>query len=416
MDKPIVNDYKIDGTEDMRFRDYIIDMVEYLAESGNKEAKNFPRKLLEEVFPEGMNVSSDPRDYDKLAQMLLQRLIRSSFAAEVFDPMLEGIGSNINEMKRIAEEGPARAVPGMNIRKNKISDADRINQMAEALLEKMLDHLTPVLLKAAATGRVDELSSKVVDLTEAMNSASDFVGDIHPNSDNDEDYLSAKEKIQEIIDYTNFFIRIVDNNETSSEDFNRFLNTLIGHLINERVNEMNEQVMLHSNDHAEHDPEGCNVHDAAALGVPILHTLWRRYYGAEPSDSALDSMTDLAAVFFDVYHNTIEFVGIAIHPSLEKPVMHSLNENVPDNGALREETFKIFSSYMKAHPELLESLKSQHEGDDSAAIMVNMYATTPNLKIMDDSYHKMIDNSAVSSFESLSVDVDEAIQKLLESE
>jgi hypothetical protein len=96
--------------------------------------------------------------------------------------------------------------------------------------------------------------------------------------------------------------------------------------------------------------------------------------------------------------------------------MNSLNENVPDNNALREETFDIFTKYMKAHPELLESLKSQHEGDDSAAIMVNMYATTPNLKIMDDSYHKMIDNSAVSSFEALSVDIDEAIQKLLESE
>jgi hypothetical protein len=413
MNKPNPDDYKINDGEDLRFRDYIIDMVEFLAESGNEEAKTFPRKMLEEIFPEGMTVGSDPRNYDPLAQMLLQRLIRSSFASEVFDPMLNNIGSSIEEMKRIAEEGPARAVPGMNIPKNRISDAERMNMMAQALLEKMLDHLTPALLKAAATGRVDQLKIKITELEEAMQEASDMV--IGPDDD-DDDLLSAKEKIQEIIDYTNFFTRIIDSKETSNEDFNRFLNTLIGHLIAERVDEINSEVMLHSGKHEDHDVDGCNIHEAAALGIPVMHTLWRRYYGAETSDSALDSMTDLAAVFFDAYHNSIEFVGIAIHPALEKPVMNSLNENVPDNHALRQETFKIFTEYMKVHPEILESLKSQHEGDDSAAIMVNMYATTPNLKIMDDSYHKMIDNSAVSSFEALSEDIDEAIVKLLESE
>jgi hypothetical protein len=302
----------------------------------------------------------------------------------------------------------------MNIRKNKVSDVDRINMMAAALLEKMLDHLTPILLKAAATGRVDELEVKVQELTKAMEDASDLV--TSPGDVVDPDLATAEEKIQEIIDYTNFYARIIDEKQTSTEDFNRFLNTLIGHLISERVDEMNTEIMLHSDKHADHDAADCNVHEAAAWGIPVMHTLWRRYYGAEPSDSPLDSMTDLAAVFFDAYHNTIEFVGIAIHPGLEKPLMHSLNENVPDNDNLRQETLKIFTKYMKANPELLKSLEDQHEGDDSAAIMVNMYATTPNLKIMDDSYHKMIDNSAVSSFEALSDDIDEALQKLLESE
>lgn len=415
MEKPNKDDYVTGEGNDMRFKDYLIDMVSYLAENGNEEAKEFPTKMMAEIFPDDMNVTGDPRDYEPLARLLLQRLIRSGFAAEIFDPMLSEIGSNIEEMKRISTEGPARPVPGMNIpKRNVMSDEERVNAMAEALLERIVDKLTPALLKAAATGRVSELKERITELDNALNDVTEMM--TPAGAEPDEGISLGQQKLQEIIDYTHFFIRIIDEEQTSADDFNRFLNTLIGHLIGERVDEINAEVMLHPDKHADHDAGDCSIHDAAELGIPPMYVLWRRYYGGEQGDSPLEALSDLAAVFFDAFHNTIEFVGIAVHPGLEKPLMSSLNDNIPDNDELREETFKLFSEFVRNHPEVMKSLEKQHEGDDRAAIMVNMYATTPNLKIMDDSYHKTIDNSAIDSFESLSGDIDEAIQKLLETE
>lgn len=383
MEKPVFDEYFTETGQKYpgAMKKYIIETLRWLQEQGNEEALEIPIEMLEQELDEDI-VAMDPAQLQPLGRLLMMKLIRSSFANEIFDEMLKRVGSSIDEIRKIRENGTHRKMPGMPY-----SDAGTVmtqEEQQEAMFEmlKMEIHkkIAPALIKAGATGDVNFLKERLKDLEEAAESALKIVGDDPPEE--------AVNDIQELLDYTEIYIRMVDAEQTTPEHFNRFMNTLLTEFIDNKVKELNEEIQNH--DHKGHDDDECNLMKAKDFPVPVMHTLWRRYYSddetTEPEFPRLEAMQDISCVLFDAFNNQIEFTGLTFHPSLEHVIVERMNEKIPQSDDLREEIFKIFTRYVKNNPDLMQALQNQHADDERMAILVSMDIACPTLAILDKCY------------------------------
>lgn len=408
MKKPDYDDYfGEDGNGDMK--KFIIESVRWLQEQGNEQALEVPIAALETILPDGMELSKDPHDYEPSTQMVLMKLIRSDFAGDIFDPMLQRIGSSIEDIKAVQENGYRRRIPGLPVlpeKKDKHSAQDIEDAMFEALKREVYGRMTPVLLRAAALGKPDLLISKLAEMEEAMRTALAAV----PDASDD-----AQNSIQELIDYTRIYTELIDDSKVNEKEYESFMNLLISRFINNRVDTINDAVSEIDHSHDGHDETVCNVELAKGFGAKVMHVLWRRYYGDDVEGGKhpqLERLNDISVVLFDAFNNTIEFVGLTPHPALEQAIMENLNENVPENNDLREEVFKIFTDFARSNDDVIQALREQHDEDDSARIMVTMTAACPQVKVLDECMLEVKSSSDIVSGD----DFEAALQGLLNDE
>jgi hypothetical protein len=359
---------------------YIIDSIKYLQEQGNQEALEIPIDMLDQLFDDEMTITNNPNDFPPLTQMVLMKLINSSFAGDLFDGMLGQVGSSVAELKEVRENGPNRKMPGIPNHKSKkrISNEEMTSLMFEQIQKEMYAKMGPHLLRAAVTGNVSDLKAKVIGMEEALKSSLEII----PEASED-----AQLKIQEMIDYTEMFTQLVDPEQTTPESFDRFMNVLITQFVYNRVEELNREIEEHSSEHEDHDPEDCQIEDAKNFGAPAMHVLWRRFHGNESEKNRypiINSLDSVSCVVFDAFHNSIEFIGLTMHPALESPVMEQLTEDVRENEDLKVEVFKLLTDYLKNKRDLVEALQRNSDNEDHTAIMVTLSAAAPQLKMLND--------------------------------
>lgn len=381
MDKPDYKKYFPNDTNPPgAMKKYIIDSIKYLQENGNEEALEIPIDMLDQLFDDEMTITNNPNDFPPLTQMVLMKLINSSFAGDLFDGMLGQVGSSIAELKDVRDNGANRKMPGIpNYKSRKrISDEEMTTLMFEQIQKEMYTKMAPHLLRAAVTGNVGDLHAKVEGMEEALRASLEIV----PEASED-----AQLKIQEMIDYTEIFTQLVDPEQTTPEHFDRFMNVLITQFVNNRVDELNREIMEHSSDHENHDPEDCQIEDAKNFGAPAMHVLWRRFHGNESDENAypiINSLDSVSCIIFDAFHNSIEFIGLTMHPALESPVMERLTEDVRENEDLKVEVFKLLTDYLKGKRDLVIALQKNSDDEDHTAIMVTLSAAAPQIKVLND--------------------------------
>jgi hypothetical protein len=359
---------------------YLIDSIKYLQEQGNEEALEIPIDMLDQLFDDEMTITNNPNDFPPLTQMVMMKLINSSFAGELFDGMLGQVGSSIAELKDVRDNGANRKMPGIpNYKARKrISDEEMTTLMFEQIQKEMYAKIGPHLLRAAVTGKIDDLKAKIVAMEEALQGSLEIV----PEASED-----AQLKIQEMIDYTEIFTQLVDPEQTTPEQFDRFMNVLITQFVQNRVDELNREIMEHSSEHEDHDPEDCQIEEAKNFGAPAMHVLWRRYHGSASEENAypiINSLDSVSCVIFDAFHNSIEFIGLTMHPALESPVMERLTEDVRENEDLKVEVFKLLTDYLKNQKDLVRALQKNSDNEDHTAIMVTLSAAAPQIKVLND--------------------------------
>jgi hypothetical protein len=385
---------------------YIIDSIKWLQEQGNEEALEIPIDVLDKLFDDEMTISNNPNDFPPLTQMVLMKLINSGFAGEIFDGMLGQVGSSIAEIKALQDNGANRKMPGVPNYKSrkKITDEEMTSMMFEQIQQEMYTKMGPHLIRAAVTGNVDDLKSKVDGMQQALKSSLEIV----PEASEE-----AQLKVQEMIDYTDMYCRLVDPAETTPEHFNRFMNVLITKFVDNRVDEINNEIEGHGSDHADHSPEDCQMDEAKAFGAQVMHVLWRRFHGVESEDNAypiINSLDSVSCIIFDAFHNSIEFIGITMHPALEAPVMNQLTEDVRENDDLRVEVFKLLTTYLKQHKDVIRALQRNADDDDHTAIMVTLSAAAPQIKVLNDCIAISASDPEVIMAES---DMDAGLEKIL---
>lgn len=411
MEKPNFDDYftstgqKYPGA----MKRFIIDSLKFLQESGNEDALEIPIEMLENELDEEL-VADDPSKLPPLSRMLMIKLIRSSFAAEIFDQMLDKVGSSMADIRRLHEEGSFRQMPGMPYATTSeaLTEDEMRERMYNMLKHEVHQKIAPALVKAGTTGNVDYLVEQSEKLKDAAKEALRIVGGT-------EDDESAVE-IQQLLDYNEVFIRMVDQEQTTQEHFSRFMNTLLNEFIDTRVDKLNREV--HNHEHKDHDADDCVFADPEVQNfeAPLMHCLWRRYYGMgefESETPEIEKLQDVSTIIFDAFNNTIEFIGLTFHPALEHVITERMNEKIPGNDALREEVFQLFTKYVKNNPEIMRALERQHEGDDKMAIMVSMDVACPTLEVLDKCYISSQSESDESISES---DLDAALAELLKAD
>ena len=385
MEKPVFDEYFTDTGQKYpgAMKKYIIETLRWLQEQGNEEALEVPIDLLEQELDEEI-VAMDPSRLPPMAKLLMIKLIRSSFASELFDEMLKKVGSSVDEIRSVRENGTHRKMPGMPYvdKSTAMTEDEQREQMFELLKMEIHKKIAPALIKAGATGDVKFLRERFDALKDAADAALKIVVDSAGETPEE-----AVADIQELLDYTEIYIRMVDAEQTTPEHFNRFMNTLLSEYIENKVKELNEEIQNHN--HEGHDAEECNMMKAKDFPVPVMHTLWRRYYSddeTEPELPRLEAMQDISCILFDAFNNQIEFTGLTFHPSLEHVIGERMNEKIPQSDELREEVFKIFTRYVKNNPDLMRALEDQHADDERMAIMVSMDIACPTLAILDKCY------------------------------
>jgi hypothetical protein len=385
---------------------YIIDSIKWLQENGNEEALEIPIEILDQLFDDEMTITNNPNDFPPLTQMVLMKLINSSFAAEIFDGMLGQVGSSIADIQAVHENGAKRQMPGVPNYKSrkKISDEEMTNMIFEQIQKEMYAKMGPQLIRAAITGNVEDLKKKVKGMEEALKNSLEIV----PEASED-----AQLKVQEMIDYTDIYCQMVDQETTTVEQFDRFMNILITQFVNNRVKDLNEEIENHSEDHADHDGEECQVGEAKKFGAPVMHVLWRRFHGYEKDKSKfpiIEGLDSVSCILFDAFHNSIEFIGLTMHPALELPVMEQLSEDITKNEEIKAEVFKLLTKYLKQNKDLLIALQKNADDEDHTAIMVTLSAAAPQLKMLNDCVAiSMSDPKSIIS----GSDLDAGLEKIL---
>jgi len=404
MEKPAYDKYfGDDGSGDMK--KFIVDSVRWLQEQGNAQALEVPIEALETILPDDMKLSADPHDYEPSTQVVLMKLIRSDFAGEIFDPMLEQIGSSIEDIKTVQANGYRRRIPGLPVlpnKKDKQSAEDVEDAMFDVLKREVYGRMAPVLVRAAALGKPELLIGKLSEMEQAMTAALAAVPDASEDAQN---------SIQELIDYTRIYTELIDDEKVNESEYNTFMNLLIGKFITNRVDNINDAIADIDHSHDDHSADECNIEIAKDFGAKVMHVLWRRYYGDDPEPGKhpqLERLNDISVVLFDAFNNTIEFNGLTPHPALEQPIMENLHEHVPENSELREEVFEIFTEFAKNNKDVVAALKRQHDDDNAARIMVTMTAACPQIKVLDEC---MLETKASSSVQD--GDLDAALEQLL---
>lgn len=405
MEKPSYEDYfGDDGSGDMK--KFIIDNVRWLQEQGNEKALEVPITALEKILPDGMKLSSDPSDYEASTQMVLMKLIKSDFAGDIFDPMLQRIGSSMEDIKAVQENGYRRRIPGLPVlpeKKNKLSNEEIEEAMFDALKREVYGNMAPVLVRAAALGKPDLLIEKLSEMEKGMTEALAAVPDASEDAQN---------SVQELIDYTRIYTELIDDSKIDETQYNGFMNLLTGKFIENRVDAINNALAGDDHSHDDHSADECNIEIAKDFGAKVMHVLWRRYYGDGPEPGKypqLERLTDISVVLFDAFNNTIEFTGLTPHPALEQPIMENLHEHVPENNELREEVFSIFTEFARNNHDVIDALKRYHEEDNAARIMVTMTAACPQVKVLDECMLEIKSSSTVVGDD----DLDAALQQLL---
>lgn len=413
MERPDFEKY-FPSTGDNEFADspgsmkrFLIDSLRWVEQEKPELLEGLNIDLIEQAFTDDMILKSDPKEYPVEARIALHKILNSKAAGEIFDPILQRMDSSIAEIELMRNNKAARPMPGMPIMNNTepASNEELAEAMYLALRHQVFQKMAPVLIRAAALSKPQIIEEKITGMEEAMRQALELV----PEASEE-----AQESMQEIIDYTRIYTRLVDENDISRDHYDRFMNVLISKFVENRVDDINREIENHAEGHKDHEPEECNMQDAAALGVPVMHVLWRRYYGEDkvnPKTPCINAITDISCILFDVYNNSIEFIGLTMHPALEHSVMENLNKRIPSDDKLKAEVFELFTEFMKSRPELVASLKTQHEDDDSAAIMVSMSSACPQLKILDECI--IISSSDADDLLSAS-DIDDQLAKLLE--
>lgn len=413
MDKPNFVDYvgeDGEGIEGKTFKGYIVDMLRYLQEIEFPDADWFDVEFAEATLPDNFDLDADPRNLGVTAQVLLRTLMRSSVGAEIFDPLLARIGSSLEEIRGVVENGPEKRVPGVKVNKSSANGSSVQDELIEQMKLKVLKDLHPVLIKAAATGRTSDIDERVAVMKEAFDRTVERV-DGAPS-----DKESALTHIKEIIDSTEFFGRLVNAELTSKEMYSRFMNILKKHFLDERVDGINESIFTH--EHDDHDADSCRYAQAAELNAPIMHLLWQRDFNIpDQKYPGIYDADDIIGVVYNAFDHRVEFVGLSIHQAFTEDVMTNVTESVTENNdRIKNETMELLSSYLNDHPELMEFISEKHSEDgEHTAIMVGSETATASIDILEIAYAQVV-SEFDEGLASLADDIDEAFAKLLASD
>lgn len=278
------------------FKTYIADAVLFLRSQGNKDAKAFDldgflEAVPDEVTPENLSAASDAAPY-------ISDLIRK-MGWEIFGDMLTNVGLSKETVDMFMDDDfkglntTGKNIPGLSSG----DDSRAAHVRAKAIYAGILHKLSNRIIEATSKNDPSVLNDTIETLQRVQNDTSDMnVSQI------------ARDHIQNLLDATLVFQELIDNEQTTPEEYNSFLNNMINHFIHDQVTETNENVI---GEHTDHDPEHCDLTIYENDGP--LQIVYRRFFNEDEEDPAIPG---LHLIILDTARGVVHPVAISLHEAL----------------------------------------------------------------------------------------------------
>jgi hypothetical protein len=366
--RPDYRTYKRDATG---FKRFIADMIEFLRSEGNKHAKAFDidgflRLAPDDLTPDG--VLEHPELHPYIGELI------ENMGWDVFGDMFTRMGLSKSVIDAVSGDGfdalnkTGKDIPGLNGDKTNKSK-ERANAIYQTILGRMADKI----IEATSKNDPSVLDETIESLTKVQEQTADL-----PVS------VEARENIQHLLESTVCFRELIDEEQTTPEEYNSFLNNVISHFIADQIDDTNHEV---DGKHSDHDPEECEL--TAFAGHGPLKIVYRRFFGADDDEPAIPG---LLLLVLDTVRGVVHPISISLHEAL-CPIAEKRF-----NGDCRSEAGTEFIGsnvvqFIKDNEELVKAMVSKHDVDEDGAqaamLRVSPEVVSPTAQTMREALAEM---------------------------
>lgn len=289
------------------FKRYMVDSVLYLREQGIAAAvafdlDNFIANVPETIEPDQVYTSDSMGEAGRKAV----RDLLQDMGFHVFADMMGDMGMDNDTIQLLlsgeileSKAPTGKQIPGFNDANAKVAAEEQAQGLYKATLEVLeeiikdsLSHNNPALLQAVIT------SMKMTILRKGGN-ASDETQAI----------------MQELMETTQVFSELVDDNRTTVEEYESFQNKLINFFISDEIEETNTNARL---EHESHDPAECEFM-LRSKGKPPLQVLYRRIHAMDGTNgNKSDAIPNLSLIVLDTVRGQITPIAFSLHEAMSE--------------------------------------------------------------------------------------------------
>lgn len=345
--KPYFKDYLKD---DAGFKKYIVETIEYLRKQGVEKAIAFDLDGLKAVMPDDVTPDKVIAAGGPAMRELVKSLMRDLGWA-VFGDMLSDMGLDedmVNAMTQGKLNSTGKNIPGS---RTTGSVAAAAAEEANALHAQLLEEIAVPIDMALATNNPSLLDAVIGAASNAI-SLAENVG---------KSGGAAATVVQELIDSTLLFQELIDNDRTTVEEYQAFLNKLVAFFIEDEIDETNKVAL---SDHSSHDKNECEMvnHPTEPLKV-----LYRRFY--DEKDESAPPIEGLSLIVFDTVRKVVHPIAFSIHDALTPRTDETFNKSCrSDEG--EKFIVKCLMNFVEDDKDLASQvLNVQKIGEDSGAVL-----------------------------------------------
>ena len=347
------------------FKSYLQDMIWFLRSEGNIHALSFDldgflKTLPADATPEGLISSDESAPY---ISELLQNL-----GWELFGDMLKKSGLTEDTMKMILRSedftglnATGKDIPGLSDPTGGRFDKTKANAIYSAILDK----LSTRIIEATSANDPKLLDEPIQNLT----SVQERTADMKVSSE-------ARENIQNLLESTIVFQELIDNDRTTPEEYNSFLNNMITGFINDQIEDTNKTVV---GKHTDHNSDDCDLTQFHSDGP--LKIVYRRLYSAKDDEVPIPG---LHLIVLDTARGVVHPIAISLHEALS-----SITEKRFASDCRSDEGSNFIGSsvisFIKDNEDLVRSMISRESMDDdvdAAVLKVSPEVVSPTASMM----------------------------------
>lgn len=375
--KPYFRDYV---QRDAGFKEYLSDSIEYLRKQGNEHAKDFDLKGLLKALPDDLSpqeITRKERVSDEGRALIKEMMDKMGF--QIFADMMAEMGFEEDQIKLLisseqkGEKMPigtpsGKHVPGFND-VNKVAEAQK---HAEFLYEKTLEVMGSIIDDALTINNPQMLKPIIAQMEKVINEK-------RPDANE-----SSIEVMTELLESTRVFVELIDDNETTVEEYESFLNKLVNFFIEDEINDTNNDAIK---EHEGHDPEECDFIKKTQGDKPLV-VLYRRIHAMDGTDgNKCEAIPNLSLIVLDTVRGQVIPIAFSIHEAMTEKTGQNFNEACRSEEGT-EFILKTLVEYRKTNEkrfdEIVEARQVEVGGEEAlaAAIAVKPEIVTPKASVL----------------------------------
>lgn len=361
--RPHYKDYQKDPEG---FKAYVKDMVEFLRSQGHKDAKAFDLDALLRLMPDDITPET-VAETPELAPYISELIQKMGW--DVFGDMFTNLGLSREGMEAFLAEdddvdslnATGKEIAGLNSGSSSRFGTNKAN----AIYKQIIDRLGRVIILATSKNDPTILNEPIESLTRVQADTADLaVSD------------EARNNIQNLLDSTITFQELIDNERTTPEEYNSFLNNMIAHFIADQVNETNETV---KGKHDDHDPEQCDLTEFTNDGP--LKIVYRRLYSAKDDEVPIPN---LHLIVLDTVRGVVHPIAISLHEALSPIAEKTFNSDCRSRDGSNFIANSVIS-FIRDNEDLVKAMVKPEDTDESegqAMLRVSCEVVSPTAVMM----------------------------------